>query len=326
MRSLLVFLLTLPAAGYATGFVLKWLRKKQILDHPNDRSSHLSPTPRGAGLALIPVILLGWLVLASLGHALSGTLSVSCIAAALMVMSWHDDRKGLPTVVRLLAHLLAAAAGLSAMPDTLLVFQGLLPYWPDRAVALLAWVWFINLYNFMDGIDGITGVESLCLGIGIGLTNGIGEAPAAASIVAASTAFLWWNWQPAKIFLGDSGSVPLGFLLGWLLLNLAAHGLWVPALILPAYYLADATLTLAARLRRGEKVWQAHRSHFYQRAVQAGASHAAVSKLVLGGNFLLIVMALLALDHPWIGAVGAAGVVTMVLGIMAGRASRPLVR
>ena len=107
-------------------------------------------------------------------------------------------------------------------------------------------------------------------------------------LAGAAVGFLWWNWSPAKVFFGDVGSVPLGFLLGWLLLTLAGHGYWAAAIILPLYYLVDATLTLLERLARGEKIWEAHRSHYYQQAVQKGLSHAHVSRLILTGNVVLI--------------------------------------
>jgi UDP-N-acetylmuramyl pentapeptide phosphotransferase/UDP-N-acetylglucosamine-1-phosphate transferase len=125
---------------------------------------------------------------------------------------------------------------------------------------------------------------------------------------------LWWNWQPAQVFLGDVGSVPLGYLLGWLLLEAALKGLWAPALILPLYYLADATVTLAKRGLRGAKVWQAHRDHFYQRAVQGGLSHGAVVLRVLVCNVGLVVFALLATaGWPWPALAGAALAVLILL-------------
>src|SRR3546814_9909535 len=126
-----------------------------------------------------------------------------------------------------------------------------------------------------------------------------------ASIAAAAAGFLWWNWHPAKVFLGDVGSVPLGFMLGWLLLGLAAAGHWAPALILPLYYLADATITLACRALRRERVWRAHREHFYQRAVQRGRSHATVSRAVFGVNACLAALALASLTAPWMALVAA---------------------
>ena len=110
----------------------------------------------------------------------------------------------------------------------------------------------------------------------------------AAAVAGAALGFLAWNWQPAKLFLGDVGSVPLGFLLAWLLLSLAAHGHWAAALILPGYFLADASWTLARRALRGAPVWRAHREHIYQQAVQAGASHAQVSGAVAVANLALV--------------------------------------
>jgi UDP-N-acetylmuramyl pentapeptide phosphotransferase/UDP-N-acetylglucosamine-1-phosphate transferase len=136
--------------------------------------------------------------------------------------------------------------------------------------------------------------------------------PQASVLAAAAIGFLAWNWHPARIFLGDSGSVPLGYLLGWLLLRLAGEGLWAPALILPAYYWADATLTLLKRAARGEKIWQAHRQHFYQQAVQGGASHAQVAMMIVTANLCLIIAALWSRDHPG-QALAAAFFVTAAL-------------
>ena len=192
--------------------------------------------------------------------------------------------------------------------------------WSITSWQCLPGVWFINLYNFMDGIDGITGVETAAIGLGVALLALVGATPdlaAAAAIAAAGLGFLVWNWHPARIFMGDAGSVPLGFLLGWLLLALAARGAWAPALILPGYYLADATLTLIARTLAGERIWQAHRRHFYQRAVRGGASHAAVVLRVAAADILLIVLAVAALTRPWLALGGAAIVVAALLAELA---------
>ncbi|MBT7356609.1 MAG: UDP-N-acetylmuramyl pentapeptide phosphotransferase, partial [Rhodospirillaceae bacterium] len=138
-----------------------------------------------------------------------------------------------------------------------------------------------------------------------------GEVPGlyAIAIVGVTVGFLKWNWHPAKVFMGDVGSVPLGFLLGWLLLGMAADGYWVAALILPAYYLMDATTTLVRRALAGEKVWQAHREHFYQKAVQRGLSHATVSRAVLSLNSVLVVAAIMSTK----GWAGPALILTVVL-------------
>jgi UDP-N-acetylmuramyl pentapeptide phosphotransferase/UDP-N-acetylglucosamine-1-phosphate transferase len=221
----------------------------------------------------------------------------------LAMVSWRDDLGHVPARWRLLAQILAVAAGLAVL-DGDPVFQGLLPPWLDLVAAALAWIWFVNLTNFMDGIDGITGVEAASIGIGLALVG----APAAPALilVSASLGFLRWNWHPARLFMGDVGSVPLGYLLGALLLMLAKGGAWAAALILPAYYLADATWTLVRRLLERKRVWEAHREHFYQQAVQRGWSHGRVALTVGIVNGGLVILALISIEHPWSALAGAA--------------------
>lgn len=306
------------AAGFGsailTALVRDWLRRRAILDRPGQRSSHATPVPRGAGLGVIAALVIAWLALATRGAIPPDAIVIVPVTAALALLSFVDDLRGLPVVFRLAVHFVAAFAALAVFPRDALVFQGLLPLPLDRAAAALLWVWFVNLYNFMDGIDGITGVETICIGAGAAAVSfaGGGSGLAAAALVAVAVAlgFLRFNWQPASVFLGDAGSVPLGYGMGWLLLVLARDGHWAPALILPLYYLADATVTLVRRARRGEAPWRAHRDHFYQRALR-GNDHAAVARLVLAGNIGLIVLALVALAWPLISlglavALGAA--------------------
>jgi UDP-N-acetylmuramyl pentapeptide phosphotransferase/UDP-N-acetylglucosamine-1-phosphate transferase len=204
----------------------------------------------------------------------------------LAAISWLDDLRGLSPVVRLLAQAAAVAIGVFVLPG---------PHNASHlAVIGLLWIWWINLFNFMDGIDGLAGSETAAIGAGLLLFAwvGAGADPAqrvlAAAVTGAAIGFLVWNWSPAKIFLGDVGSVPLGYILGFLLLDLAARGHWKIALILPLYFLADATITLARRLLRGERIWQAHREHFYQQAVRRGLGHAAVVKRVIAADLVLI--------------------------------------
>src|SRR4051794_35769879 len=243
-------------------------------------------------------------------------LAVTAGAAMLALISWLDDLRGLSTAVRFGAQCAAVALGIFALPEGA-VFQGWLPAGLDMAAAALLWVWFVNLYNFMDGIDGIAGSETAAVGIGIlynyrdgiagtagreraamgmgralfgfaGFENDPALAAPAAIIAAAAIGFLVWNWAPARIFLGDVGSVPLGYLLGFLPLAAAARGYWKIALILPLYFLADATITLLRRLCRGERVWLPHREHFYQQAVRRGLSHAAVVRRVIATDAILV--------------------------------------
>jgi len=308
-------LAALVAAVLATRSILGWLRRQAILDHPNERSSHRIPTPRGAGLAVVPVVLLGWASLASSGAVSAEVWPIIAIATVLMLVSWLDDRRGLHAGIRLAIHLAAAVIGVMCLPEGASISQGLLPPVADHVLAVLAWAWFANLFNFMDGIDGITGTESASIGLGIAavaVVMGTDPSPEALVLAGAACGFLIWNWHPAKIFLGDVGSVPLGYLLGWLLIEMAARGQWAAALILPAYYLADATITLVRRALAGEKLWQAHKRHFYQIALRGGANHATVVRWIAGANIALIALAAASVDHP-VPALIAAGLVVAAL-------------
>ncbi|TMJ67886.1 MAG: glycosyl transferase [Alphaproteobacteria bacterium] len=220
------------------------------------------------------------------GSAPSGIVGIALGAVFLAVVSWIDDLHGLSPLARLLAQVVAVTIGLSALPE----WHGLL----RLALIALVWLWWINLFNFMDGIDGLAAGEAAAIGAGLLLFASVGVGAdlasrgLAAAVTGAALGFLVWNWSPARVFLGDVGSVPLGYVLGFLLLGLTVRGDWRIALILPLYFLADATITLTRRLLRGERVWQAHREHFYQQAVRRGLGHAAVVERVIAADLMLI--------------------------------------
>ena len=289
--------LLLSALGFAvtaagTRPLIAALRHFGAMDVPNDRSNHHTPTPVGAGILVIAVLIPLWLLLAE-----RPMLHILGPAAALALLSWLDDRRGLSPVVRFPAHILAVIVALQFEPTFIYPLIKFVPEPAAYCIIAFVWVWFINLFNFMDGIDGITGVETASIGLGTAaviVVHGFAADFGALGICTAAVAagFLIWNWHPAKVFLGDVGSVPLGFMLGWLLLSLAAAGPWIVALILPAYYLADSTLTLLHRMARRQKIWQAHREHFYQRAAVAGLSHARITTYVLACNAVLIAISL----------------------------------
>ena len=291
---------SLAAAAALTGLVRVLLRRHGVMDRPNQRSSHGAAVPRGGGIAVVGVLLAAWLAL-WLTDECAGCGGLFWVALAgalgLAAVSWLDDlRGGLSALLRLLAQIAAVGAGIASLPGEGLIFQGTVPVLVDHALAAAAWLWFVNLFNFMDGIDGISGAECASLGLGTFVLVVLGAAPAGLgplglALAGVSLGFLLWNWHPARIFLGDVGSVPLGYLSGWLMLALAAAGAWQAALLLPAYYLADATLTLVGRLLRGRRVWEAHREHFYQRVVAAGWSHARAAALIAGHNLLLVGLA-----------------------------------
>jgi UDP-N-acetylmuramyl pentapeptide phosphotransferase/UDP-N-acetylglucosamine-1-phosphate transferase len=269
-----------------TRLLIPILAHREILDCPNERSSHQVPTPRGGGIAVIGSTLLAWVVFARTESMPSGVFGIVLGAVLLAAVSWFDDLRGLSPIVRLLAQAAAVAVGILVLPGPRDLFY--------LAAIGLVWIWWINLFNFMDGIDGLAGTEAAAIGAGLLLFAGVGAGadPAlrtlAAAVTGAAIGFLVWNWSPARIFLGDIGSVPLGYVLGFLLLDLAARGRWTIAVILPLYFLADATITLVRRLLRGERVWQAHREHFYQHAVRRGLGHAAVVKRVIAADLVLI--------------------------------------
>ncbi|MGQ0673764.1 MAG: hypothetical protein ACT4N2_12925 [Hyphomicrobium sp.] len=302
MRSLATLVLSGLAAAALTYAFLRWIEGRQIVAVENHRSMHKGRVPVGGGwpllLAALATSALLWPV-AGVSPWLLGSL------ATLVLVSWWDDISAVTPVLRLGVHAAASVAAVLTLPPDALVFQGWLPWTVDRAVAALAVAWLINLTNFMDGIDGIAGVETASIGIGyaaVMLAAG-GDASTlqfglALAITGASLGFLIWNWSPARIFLGDVGSVPLGFLAGILMLDLAVRHSLAAAIILPLYFAADATITLVRRLLAGARPWDAHRTHFYQRAAAARGAHAPIVRRVALCNAVLIVAALWALTSP----------------------------
>jgi len=311
----------------ATGALIPILRRRDVLDYPNQRSSHIAPTPRGGGIAMTGSVLLAWIALGHAGLAPSNVISIVIGTTLLAVLSWIDDLRGLSPGVRLVAQGVAVTIGILALPGVQNEFSNWSGPAPYFVATGLLWVWWINLFNFMDGIDGLAVSEAaaICAGLLLFAIVGDGADPTtallAASIVGAATGFLVWNWSPARVFLGDVGSVPLGYLSGFLLLDLAVRGRWKIALILPLYFLADATITLFRRLLRGERVWEPHRQHFYQRAVRDGLGHSAVVKRVIAADVLLIGCGWAAENGRAMLSLGAAIVIVAVLlvALAAGR-------
>jgi UDP-N-acetylmuramyl pentapeptide phosphotransferase/UDP-N-acetylglucosamine-1-phosphate transferase len=301
LHMLYLFFSTTLASFAATGLILCILKRRGIVDTPNERSSHKNPTPRGGGLAVILVSLGAWGF--SLGDGISAYQGLFIATLILGFVSWVDDVQSLSAMVRLLSQFLAVSLVFWLVPTPNLYFHGILPQWLDSLVAVFIWVWFINLFNFMDGIDGISAVEASTIGLGVFILMALGAVQLThgllgLTIAASAIGFIWWNWQPAKVFLGDVGSVPLGFLLGWLLLEILSTTHWPVAVILPLYYLADATITLGRRVWRNERLWRAHREHFYQQATSRGLGHAQVTLLIGGANTLLVGLAVFSVDQP----------------------------
>ncbi len=267
------------------------------LAKPNARSSHRIPTPQGAGIAVIGATLIA----ASAFIVLTGTSAIqvplAVFGATLFIaaVGFADDLRSLPVLPRLLLQGLAVAVIVFMAPDKLRIIPAV-PFWIERALLLIAGLWFVNLVNFMDGLDLMTVAEAVPVTVGVVLLGWLGEIPASTTIVAAALCgaligFSPFNRPVARIFLGDVGSLPIGLLLGWCLLQLAFHQQFAAALLLPLYYLTDATVTLCRRLMRREPFWAAHRSHFYQRATDNGFTVWRVVSEVFMLNIGLAIMA-----------------------------------
>ncbi len=265
------------------------------LARPNARSSHIVPTPQGAGVAVIVATLL---VAAAIGYAVpAATVPAALFGATLLIalVGAIDDIRPLPVMARLLLQAIAVGAVVFVLPaENRIVATS--PIWIERLLLLIAGVWFVNLVNFMDGLDWMTVAEVVPITSVLVMFSLGGALPASPTLVAAALGgamlgFAPFNRPVAKLFLGDVGSLPIGLLLGWCLLELALAHHPAAALLLPLYYLADTAVTLLRRIGNREAFWRAHRSHFYQRATDKGFSVNGVVGRVFALNLLLGLLA-----------------------------------
>ncbi|KQT99012.1 glycosyl transferase [Methylobacterium sp. Leaf469] len=313
---LLAPLVAVPlAAGLCAALIvaLQPLLRRYALARPNARSSHTVPTPQGGGIAIVlAVFATVGVVLALRGAGLDALEALVLAHAVLLlaILGAVDDIRPLPASLRL------GVQGLVVAGLVLAVGGRLMPGLPlplERGVAILSGLWFVNLVNFMDGLDWMSVAEFVPLTgalVFLGLSGGLPFLPmlVAAALLGAVLGFAPFNRPVARLFLGDVGSLPLGLLGAWLLYRLAAEGGLAAAILLPLYYLADATLTLGRRLLRREPVWQAHRSHWYQRATDNGFPVVAVVGRVFVLNLALAALASATLLWPsWPVTVLASG-------------------
>jgi UDP-N-acetylmuramyl pentapeptide phosphotransferase/UDP-N-acetylglucosamine-1-phosphate transferase len=310
------FLAAILAAILSAGII--WATKPLLLRHalarPNARSSHRIPTPQGAGIAVIAATLMAAGTILAVVTDLNIPAMVFGASLFIAIVGFADDVKPISVLPRLLLQAAAVGAMLYATSGNVQLVPAC-PLWIERGLLLFAGLWFVNLVNFMDGLDWMTIAEVIPVTGAITILGLLGEIPAETMVISAALCgamlgFAPFNRPVAKIFLGDVGSLPIGLLLAWCLLQLAYHQQFAAALLLPLYYLSDATITLLRRIARRERFWVAHRSHFYQRATDNGFSVLNVVGEVFALNVGLAILAIVSVE--------ANSVVASVLALLTG--------
>jgi Fuc2NAc and GlcNAc transferase len=327
--------IALIAAAFGIALLLTaWVRKfalsMNVVDVPNARSSHIVPTPRGGGVATV-VAASAVMAIATLLRLmpLDGFVALAVGGFAIAAVGFLDDRRALPPKIRLFVHIAAALWALlwlGGLPPLRIGDQVFEFGWGGYVLGVLGIVWTLNLFNFMDGIDGIAASQAVFIPVAavlIGYCSGAGDnLPVAALIFAAACAgFLVWNWPPAKIFMGDVGSGYMGYGIAVLALlaareNPVALLVWV---ILGGLFFVDATVTLVRRVARRERASEAHRSHAYQQLSRRWGSHLRVTLLFLAIDVLwLLPCALVAASYPdHAGSMVVAALAPILVGVLA---------
>lgn len=320
-----------------TGLVRRYALAHGLLDVPNARSSHLRTTPRGGGLAIVVMLSVALCALEwskSLPAPLFWVFMIG--GAAVAAIGFVDDYRSASPALRLLVHVGAALWAVLLIGGPRLPETGV--HWPElgwaaAALSTVGIVWVLNLFNFMDGIDGIATIEAVFVAASGSVLTLLGAGPHAVTVLglllgAAALGFLVWNWPPAKIFLGDTGSGYLGYMIAVLALASARTNptaLWT-WLILCGAFCVDATFTLLRRLSRGERVYEAHRTHAYQLLARRWASHKRVTLAVTLVNLAwLLPLAMLTVRYPqyacWIALIALLPLVAIAGAVGAGSAA-----
>ena len=308
-----------------TRILIYIMPKLGIVDIPSKRRSHKQETPRGGGLSFIFIFSIS---LPIFEYMMRGTYSASMnilqIFLPISLISFWDDVSHVSVPVRLFMHILCALLAVMWLvhPSTILHYE--IPMSLDLAIGAFALLTFLNVYNFLDGIDGITVSESIHLSCTILLLcifrydiipNVDIIIMIATIILGWSMGFIYFNWQPAQIFLGDVGSISIGFLIGVCLLIIASASakLFAACVIAALYYVADGGMTILIRLVKGERIWEPHLQHFFQKAVRKGDSHKKVVKRIMKCNILLMLFAVNALYYPVLSIIAAILIVMVTL-------------
>lgn len=300
------------------------LRKFGMVDNPSIRRRHARPTIRGGGIAFVIafIITFCFINIVSQEHFASFNIFIPIIMLA--GVSFLDDIRGMPIIPRLFIHFLSAYLCLKFYLSDILIFRGEIAPLLDFALCVFALAAFVNIYNFLDGIDGISTIESLHLSLTAIILCIIRDKVIihadivfyiSSILLGCSVGFLLFNWNPAKIFMGDVGSTFLGLLHGLNLLLIAASSerLFLAASIASLYYICDGGITILIRLMKREKIWLPHLNHFFQQAVRKGMSHKEIVIKIALCNFILMILSVTSLYAPHIAMICAILTVTYIL-------------
>lgn len=300
------------------------LIKYNIVDIPKERKNHNIPTPTGGGIAIIVSFIIGFIIIEStIFHQIKYSIKIIPLTLTLAIVSFFDDIKHINILIRLFIHILASAI-LVFTTNLTPIFHGFIPIIIDQLLAIIALITFINIYNFMDGIDGITISQTIyfCLIMLILcylkqdiISHAFFVIITMFLILGCSIAFIYYNWHPAKIFLGDVGSISLGFLMGICIIVIASSSfhLLLSCVIMSLYYLSDSIMTIIARLINKEKIWEPHNKHFFQQALKKGMSHNEVTSKIILCNFTLGILSIAALYYPILSFGFAISIVTLFI-------------
>lgn len=277
-----------------------------IICMPSERRNHDIPTPRGGGIVVIPCIAFFTFLYLKFIHSdvnSENVKNIMFISLFLCFIFFLDDVKNIRRSIRFFSQIIAACLGFYVCGEKAIIFD-ILPYWLNGIIVVFGWVWFMNLYNFMDGIDGMTSSNTIFFSLSIIFIGyfvqdySYTEFTSIASVIAfAMFPFLVLNWHPAKIHIGDSGSISLGFIIGYIFLCTSHYvGLVIPTII-PSYYLFDSTLTLLRRLIKKENILEPHSKHFFQLAKRSGISPKKICLMIFFINITIVSFVFILLNH-----------------------------
>ncbi|MCC8399369.1 MAG: glycosyltransferase family 4 protein [Rickettsia endosymbiont of Platyusa sonomae] len=330
-----LFLLSFIATSFFTWLLIFNLPSFGMVDIPDPRRAHNKITPRGGGLAIVIVVIIGLITYEYfVTEMLINSIKIVPLLLIISTISFLDDLVSIPVFIRLIIHIICSTISIILFLSPALLFHHELPLYIDFVLSIIYLITFLNIYNFLDGIDGISGAESIHLSITIlilcylkydTIININFIIVLNIIILGCSIGFLIFNWHPAKIFIGDVGSISLGFLLGLCLILISASSihLFIASSIASLYYMTDGGLTILIRLLNKEKIWQPHLKHFFQKAVRNGKSHREVVYRIIICNILLMILSISSLYFPLVSIIFAVLVVMVTIINFAHETTQP---